>query len=471
MHNHREKKVNGGEMFEHDLHQYRSYFSTYGELRLHKNSSEKQRLMNGDVMLNTRNVEQGFSVRTGSGGIWGFSSSAKINKKSIKQCMTNASDRYKWLKSRKQGKHPQITAKLWQGEYLKHSQKESLTSKEKIDFMKQLDAYIAAKYKDLSTRNIFLMSFDVEKKYLNSAGGSFHVNRPFCYLAFNLGTSKNGEPVSLHEVISGSGYAEDVLLSPESYYKQIDEVYEHLRKKTEAVYARSGMHDVVLDASLSGILSHEAIGHTTEADMVLSGSVAKDLLGKPVASELITLVDVAHSYEGKECLVPVYVDDEGTKASDVVLIEKGILKNFMHDRLSALKTGMTPQGNARAYAYYDEPLIRMRNTMILPGESKLEDMIADVEDGYYLMKSGNGQADSTSEFMFGVTLGYEIKKGKLGKAIKDTTISGIAYDVLKSVTAVSKDYKMELGFCGKKQSIAVSDGGPAIRCRMNIGGK
>src|SRR5207244_9374392 len=93
----------------------------------------------------------------------------------------------------------------------------------------------------------------------------------------------------------------------------------------------------------------------------------------------------------------------------------------------------------RAYTPSDEPLVRMRNTVILPGSAKLEEMIAGVEDGYYLMKTANGQADSTTEFMFGISLAYEIKDGKLGRAIRDTTVSGSAIKVLQSADAVSDD--------------------------------
>jgi TldD protein len=131
-----------------------------------------------------------------------------------------------------------------------------------------------------------------------------------------------------------------------------------------------------------------------------------------------------------------------------------------------------PTGNARGYRFSDEPLIRMRNTAILPGDSKLDDMIESVEDGYYLMQSSNGEADSTSEFMFGVVMGYEIKNGKLGRALKDTTISGVAFDMLKTVTALSDDMAWtSAGMCGKKQPIPVGMGGPAVKCRINIGGK
>jgi len=99
-------------------------------------------------------------------------------------------------------------------------------------------------------------------------------------------------------------------------------------------------------------------------------------------------------------------------------------------------------------------------------------MIESIEDGYYLKKPGNGQADSTSEFMFAVTMGYEIKNGKLGKAIKNTTISGIAFELLKTITMVSDELKwISSGMCGKKQHMPVGMGGPAIKCKVNIGGK
>ena len=144
----------------------------------------------------------------------------------------------------------------------------------------------------------------------------------------------------------------------------------------------------------------------------------------------------------------------------------------MHNKDSAHELDMKITGNARAYKYSDEPLIRMRNTAIKPGMDKLNDMISSIDNGYYLTRSSNGQADSTSEFMFGVVMGYEIKNGKIQQAIKDTTISGIAFDVLKTVSMISDEMVWSSGgMCGKKQIIPVGMGGPAIKCRLNIGGR
>lgn len=223
---------------------------------------------------------------------------------------------------------------------------------------------------------------------------------------------------------------------------------------------------------LAGILAHEAVGHTAEADLVLGGSVAVHNLGKPVASQLVTMVDFAHTALGEQAPLPIYVDDEGTPAEDAVLIKDGILTGYMNNRESAQHFGMKPQGNARAYLFSDEPLIRMRNTAILPGKDKLEDMIASIDDGYYLTKTNNGQADTTGEFMFGVCMGYEIKNGKLGRAIRDTTISGVAFEMLKTVDMLSDDMLWTCsGMCGKKQPMPVGMGGPAIKCKVSIGGR
>ena len=182
--------------------------------------------------------------------------------------------------------------------------------------------------------------------------------------------------------------------------------------------------------------------------------------------------DDGHDHEGHAGDIYVYVDDEGTKAKDVTIIKDGILKSYMHNKDSAHELKMDITGNARAYRYSDEPLIRMRNTAIKPGKNKLNDMISSIDNGYYLTRSSNGQADSTSEFMFGVVMGYEIKNGQIKQAIKDTTISGIPFDVLKTVSMISDELVWSSGgMCGKKQLIPVGMGGPAIKCKLNIGGR
>ncbi|MBO4860798.1 MAG: TldD/PmbA family protein, partial [Clostridia bacterium] len=234
----------------------------------------------------------------------------------------------------------------------------------------------------------------------------------------------------------------------------------------------AGVKTVILGSELAGMIAHEAVGHTVEADLVLGGSVAGPNLGKQVASPIVSLTDFANEAFGETAPLPVYVDDEGTPAVDAPLIKDGILVGYMNSRETAERFGMKPQGNARAFAFSDEPLIRMRNTAVHPGKDKLEDMIASIDDGYYLVNTNNGQADTTGEFMFGVTEGYEIKHGKLGRAILDTTVSGVAFEMLKTVDMISDKVEWtSSGFCGKKQPMPVGMGGPEMRCKIMIGGR
>lgn len=341
-----------------------------------------------------------------------------------------------------------------------------------MDYIKSLDTYILNKYKALSDRSIILKFLGMEKSLITSEGASLYSMLPRTTISIKMAVDKNNDSVQVYEVFGGLGEFEDQFNNPQDMFEKIDEMYEHLMRKSEGVYAEAGLKECICAADLAGILAHEAIGHTTEADFVLAGSVAANYLGKNSASPLITLVDFANTYNGVTCPMPIYLDDEGTVAKDAVIIENGVLKGYMHNRATSNHFGVLPTGNARAFEYFDEPLIRMRNTAILPGKSKLEEMISSIDDGYYLISSNNGQADTTSEFMFGVVLGYEIKNGKLGRAIKDTTISGIAFDVLKSTTMLSDEMKWASGgMCGKKQMIPVGMGGPAIKCKVNIGGR
>ncbi len=342
-----------------------------------------------------------------------------------------------------------------------------------VDFDREVDAYIAKRYPDLVSRRVVAMEDSMEKLIVVSDATDAHILAPRSYVYVMMtAQTKDGNPVDLFKAFGGKGTFDMNFTDPATLYPEIDELYERLMQKREGVYADAGEKTVILDGMMTGMLSHEAVGHTVEADLVLGGSVAAHSLNKRVASDLVTLTDFAHTAFGAECPLPVYVDDEGTEATDSPLIVNGILTGYMNNRETALHFGMQPQGNARAWSFSDEPLIRMRNTSIHPGHDKLEDMIASIDDGYYLIESNNGQADTTGEFMFGVTMGYEIKGGKIGRALRDTTISGVAFDMLKTVDMVSdKVTWCSSGYCGKQQPMPVGMGGPALRCKVKIGGR
>jgi TldD protein len=456
----------------YDLSKFSDFFSGYTELRIQENVIVRIVLVNGDVTINTFKMKSGVSARVFKNGAWGFASIPETGDDKIKYTIKKASGNSTVL-NQKSKSHiyalPEIKA---ESENSFFTTKPKVTHQDKINFIKEIDSYIIKKYPDLTARSVVLNTLDMEKSLLTSNGSKSYSMIPRAGIIVVLTKEKNGEPVRLSEYIGTLGQFEDNFNDMSMIYNKIDDLYEKLMDKTDGVFAEPGIKECILDADLAGILAHEAIGHTTEADIVIGGSIAGNFMDKQVASPLITLIDFANNAFGKTCPVPVYIDDEGTKAEDAIIIENGILKSFMHNKQTSVMFDAKPTGNARAFGFYDEPLIRMRNTAIVPGKARFNDMIASIDDGYYLIKNSNGQADSTSEFTFGVTLGYKIKNGKISSAIKDTTISGIAFDVLRSVSMVSDDMVWSNGgMCGKKQPIPVSFGGPAIKCKVNIGGR
>ena len=469
-----------------DLNKYRDVFSLYTELRWQENRENRITLLNGEVAANTQTATGGVSARTYKDGQWGFAATPQADDEGIKRVLSKATENASFLAQHKERKgkrkaaaqaaprqlpqNPSQTESDFSGRE-NGKNKEKGGQKELIEFFREVDDYIAKKYPSITTRTIRFYSLEREQSVFTSDGSLFSSLVPITYPIVSLGTEKGGDKTDLSKIYAVLGEFENLYKSPSECFVDMDALAENLMKKTQGTLPRAGYHEVVMDSNLAGILAHEAIGHPTEADLALAGSVAADALGRQIASPLVSLVDFAHTALGEGCLMPVYTDDEGSKAEDVTIIEKGILKGFMHNKETAALMGHELTGNARAWGFDDEPLIRMRNTAILPGTSKLEEMIASVEDGYYLMSSLNGQADTTSEFMFAVSMGYEIKNGQLGRAIKDTTISGVAFDMLKTISMISDDMFWSFGLCGKGQMMPVSAGGPAIKCRVHLGGR
>lgn len=441
-------------------------------LRGHENRSRRVALLKGNLVQNSRSNSRGISARVTKNGRYGFASTASYTEEDAKKVLKEATENAVFLDLRAKSagrSYPALENKLIVPPRLIVD----FEQKRMIELCRTVDEYIVKNCPKIISRNVVYTEDSQDKIILTSDASSGRVTYPRCYLYVILTAESNsGAPVEVFKAFGGGGSFGDNFDSLDDIYPMIDDLYEKLMDKADGVYADAGMKTVILGGMMGGMLAHEAVGHTVEADLVLGGSVAGPNLNKPVASELVTLVDYANEALGETCPLPVYLDDEGTAATDAVLIENGILKGYMNSRETAELYGVAPAGNARAWEFSDEPLIRMRNTVINPGTSKLEDMIASIDDGYYLIDSSNGQADLTGEFMFGVSIGYEIKKGKLGRALLDTTVSGIAFEMLKTVDMVSDNVCWSSsGFCGKKQMMPVGMAGPEMRCKIMIGGR
>ena len=441
-------------------------------LRGHENRSRRVVLLKGNLVQNSRSESRGISARVTKNGRYGFSSVASYTEKDAETVLKAATENALFLDER--GASPRRTYPALAGGTVPVKRDIMDTEQKRlIEACQEIDSYVNTKYPDLLSRTVVYTEDSQDKIIVTSDAASGHVTYPRCYIYVMMSAeSKSGAPVELFKAFGGAGGFDDHFADLSAIYPGIDELHSRLMDKKEGVYAEAGNKTVILGGMMGGMLAHEAVGHTVEADLVLGGSVAGPNLNKRVASDMVTLVDFAGEAFGQPTPLPVYLDDEGTLAKDAVLIKDGILTGYMNNRETAAHFGTEPCGNARAWDFNDEPLIRMRNTCILPGKNTLDEMIASIDDGYYLIESSNGQADLTGEFMFGVSLGYEIRHGKLGRALLDTTVSGIAFDMLKTVDMVSGNMTWtSSGFCGKKQPMPVGMGGPEMRCRICIGGR
>jgi TldD protein len=242
-------------------------------------------------------------------------------------------------------------------------------------------------------------------------------------------------------------------------------------RKLEARPAPSGQLPVVLARGSGGILFHEACGHGLEADhIVKDASAYNGRLGELVASPLVTLVD--DGTVGKEWGT-FTIDDEGHGAQRNVLIENGVLVDYMWDEVRARKAGRRSTGNGRRQSYKHLPMVRMTNTFIMNGSDDPDAIVADTQSGVYVAKLGGGQVNTaTGDFVFGTTEAYLIEDGKITEPLRDSNLIGNGPEVLSRVDAVAGDFDMCPGTCGKDgQSVPVGCGQPTLRVSaITIGG-
>ncbi len=452
-----------------ELESHADTLPDYTELRLHNNEQVRLTMRKGSLIEHSQTGRGGVSARAYKSGVFGFASRPGRDRAAIDRVLADAQKNASLLVRKTQNALPHAAPGL--GEFDYRSSSKPLTPTERVDVVREINDYVSKSYPGLVNADIALSSLAIEKALVTSQGARTYSYVPRSNLFLKFSVQANDAIVDLYDVFGGFGDLQDNFAQLDWVRSAVDRLYEDLRKKADGTHCKAGTHDVILASDVAGILAHEAIGHTCEADLVLGGSIAAQNLGNQVASEKVTLVDYAERGPDGHASIAIHVDDEGTPCRDVTIIDRGVLKEFLNNKETARELGVEPTGNARAYTFSDEPLVRMRNTSISPGDDTLEEMVAAIEDGYYLVRATNGQADATSEFMFGISLGYEVKNGKIGRAVRDTTISGVAFDMLKTVTHVGRDITWSKGgMCGKKQPIPVGMGGPAIKCRINIGG-
>jgi TldD protein len=236
--------------------------------------------------------------------------------------------------------------------------------------------------------------------------------------------------------------------------------------------APGGRMPVVISSEAGGTMIHEAIGHGLEADLVQEGlSIYSRKMGQEIASSLVTVIDDSTIQKKRGSFS---FDDEGMPSQHTVLLEKGILKSYMYDKLTAIKDGVLSTGNGRRQSYQYRPIPRMTNTFIAPGETPPEKIINSVDYGLFVRKMGGGQVNTiTGDFVFDVQEGYLIKKGRIEEPVRGATLAGNGPEVLRSIDMVGSDLGFSIGTCGKdSQGVPVSDAMPTIRIpEIVVGGE
>jgi TldD protein len=445
------------------------------ELRYHAKTTRSVAVEKGRIESSSVRHRQGTGVRVLAEGTFGFSSCGSAEPADIAQAVQRAQAAARASAPHRRDRIEGLAAaELAQGHFEEEGIEEVMARPldEKIALAHDAEEHTRQSARDITTASCSYNEIYEDKAIVTTDGAdcSFRLVRP--EFRISAVAERGGERQVGFKMVGATG-GWSCMFRDRSAEALGEGAAQMAVDLLDAKRPDGGRARVILAPSIVGLLVHEAIGHTVEADFVASGSVAAGKIGERVGSELVNLCDSGASefIAGASGTIPV--DDEGVKTGRTVIIRDGILESYLHDRESAARFGVAPTGNARAWEYSDSPLIRMRNTYLEPGEETLEEMIAGIDDGYLLDGPRNGQADSSGEFMFAVGQAWRIRDGALAELVRGVTISGVAFEVMQTVDAVSRDFRWDLGagMCGKGQPAKVDAGGPYVRCELILGGE
>lgn len=343
---------------------------------------------------------------------------------------------------------------------------------DKVALMGAIDAYLRAKDPRVVQVSAVLSGEWRAVKILRADGSEAQDVRPLVNLMISV-VVKRGDRMESGSYGSGGRFVYDRLIAEKAWKASADEALRAALVNLESVPAPAGELPVVLGNGWCGVLLHEAVGHGLEGDFNRKGSsVFSGKIGERVAAKGITVVDDGTLPDRRGSIT---VDDEGTPSQRTVLIEDGVLKNYMLDRMNARLTNRTPTGNGRRESYACAPQVRMTNTFMTAGDKEPDELIASVKKGVYAKSFHGGQVDITSgKFVFTSAEAYLIENGKITVPIKDATLIGSGIEVMNAIDMVAKDACLDqgIGSCGKGgQTVPVGVGQPSARIsKITVGG-
>ena len=441
----------------------------YADLYFQTSRHESWVLEDGIVKEGQHNIEQGVGVRAVSGEKTGFAYSDEI----ILPALTESADAARAIA--RQGQTGSLHA--WQSKpiqplYSHDDPLTALSAEQKIALLQSADA--EARRQDPRIKQVIVSLAGVHEVVLVVANdGTLSADvRPLVRMNVSVIAEHNGRREQ-GSAGGGGRVSYEYFLQDDHALRFAREAVWQALVNLEAVGAPAGTMPVVLGPGWPGVLLHEAVGHGLEGDFNRKGSsVFSNRIGQQVASKYCTVIDDGTMASRRGSLT---VDDEGTPSQRNVLIENGILRGYMQDKLNARLMGMAPSGNARRESYAHMPMPRMTNTYMAAGEHDPGEIIASVEKGIYAVNFGGGQVDITSgKFVFSASEAYLIENGKVTAPVKGATLIGNGPDVMNQVSMVGNDLALDtgIGVCGKEgQSVPVGVGQPTLRIdRLTVGG-
>lgn len=455
---------------EHVLGQLLGHRIDSGDLYFQTAKHESFMLEDGIVKEGSFNLDHGVGVRAISGEKTGFAYSDDI----VFPALIHAAKAARCIAQ--QGNQKVIQA--WQRReaivplYTADNPLDSLKTEEKIHLLRQIDSF-ARQQDPRVTQVIVSLSGVFDTILVVASDGTWNADiRPLVRLNVNVIVEQEGR--------RESGSAGGGARATYHYFTEENRAFHYAQEAVrqalvnlEATDAPAGEMTVVLGPGWPGVLLHEAVGHGLEGDFNRKGSSAfSGRIGERVASPLCTVVDDGSLPHLRGSLT---IDDEGTPTQRTVLIENGILKGYLQDKLNAKLMGVPCTGNGRRESFCHIPMPRMTNTFMLPGPHTKEEIIASVDKGLYAVNFGGGQVDITSgKFVFSAQEAYLIEKGKITRPVKGATLIGSGPDVMNKVVMVGNDLALDpgIGTCGKDgQSVPVCVGQPTLRVDgITVGG-
>lgn len=439
-----------------------------GELYLEYAQSEAFVFDDNRLKTASFNVDQGFGLRSVCGESTGYAHSSELSEEALKR----AGNAVQAVKIGKGGAIADGPARTNTKLYSDENPLGDMAFEEKTKLLEDINNY--ARSKDARVRQVSasLSGEWSAVEILRPGGEIIRDFRPLVRLNVSV-TAGDGDRQESGSYGAGGRHTYAQYVSPDAWQAQVDEALRQALINLEAEPAPAGEMEVVLGPGWTGVLLHEAVGHGLEGDFNRkSESAFAGRIGERVAAPGVTVVDDG-TLEGRRGSLSV--DDEGTPTSRTVLIEDGILKGYLQDRLNARLMGMAATGNGRRESFAHQPMPRMTNTFMLAGDRHPEEILKSVKDGIYAVNFSGGQVDITSgKFVFNCTEAYRVKNGKVGAPLKNVALIGDGPSVMTKVSMIGNDFSLDpgIGVCGKAgQGVPVGVGQPTIKIdRLTVGG-